>query len=178
MCWKRSSFTATELRDFERELSELKKRSQFLLDENVHPDAFDVLRKHGLNVTSISERRLSGRSDESIWEFARKHDRIIFTSDRDFLNERRFPLVQSPGVVVVPASSEGTEAMVKALFWAIYLVAHHREMWYQTKVEVGADGVFCVLIRRGDTSKIAKVHFWFRDAGPPFVRTDGTQKAS
>jgi predicted nuclease of predicted toxin-antitoxin system len=46
---------------------------------------------------------LGGRSDEEIFAYAWREKRIIWTHDRDFLDDKRFPVHRNPGVLVLPA---------------------------------------------------------------------------
>ena len=58
---------------------------RFHLDENIADAVADGLRRHHIDVTTTHDAGLSGEMDDAHIEFARLHQRIIFTQDRDFL---------------------------------------------------------------------------------------------
>ena len=58
-----------------------------------------------------------GRSDEHLWQEARQKKRLIVTSDRDFLDDHRYPLHQSPGVLYLDAPSFDETIMSFARFF-------------------------------------------------------------
>src|SRR5713226_1922945 len=83
-------------------LRPFKRRSKFLLDENVDPELAIYMRSKGLNARTIVEEGRAGASDEVVFQLARKQRRILLTRDRlDFWNDRRFPLEQTHGIAVL-----------------------------------------------------------------------------
>ncbi|NUM48539.1 MAG: DUF5615 family PIN-like protein [Anaerolineales bacterium] len=55
-----------------------------LADENIHPEVIVYLRESGYDIVSVSERGLSGQSDDAILNIAFQDRRIILTHDSDF----------------------------------------------------------------------------------------------
>jgi predicted nuclease of predicted toxin-antitoxin system len=55
-----------------------------LADENIHPEVISYLRESGYDIASVSERGLSGQSDDAILNIAFQDRRIILTHDSDF----------------------------------------------------------------------------------------------
>src|SRR5262249_40290369 len=70
------------------------------VDENFPSSAVNLLRSMKARVTTAQQAGMTGRSDEDHAAFALKHGCVLLTCDRDFLNERRFPLVHCPAIVV------------------------------------------------------------------------------
>jgi predicted nuclease of predicted toxin-antitoxin system len=72
-----------------------------------------------------------GRSDEHLWQDARQHKRLIVTSDRDFLDDRRYPLHESPGVLYLEAPSfdEMTDVFVRFFVSRGFLDLFYRVGW-------------------------------------------------
>lgn len=59
------------------------------------------------DVLSVQESAsLSRREDSFHYSHARKLKRLLFTLDRDFLNDLKYPLRQSPGVIVIGARQD------------------------------------------------------------------------
>ena len=68
------------------------------------------------DVLSVQQKRkLSNQEDEFHYANARKLNRILFTLDKDFLDDRRFPLRQSPGVYVLNARQDDPDDIYHAV---------------------------------------------------------------
>lgn len=55
-----------------------------LADENIHPGVVDFLKEAGINVVTVREEGLGGKSDLAILRFAARQGRVILTHDNDF----------------------------------------------------------------------------------------------
>jgi predicted nuclease of predicted toxin-antitoxin system len=82
-------------------------------DEGFPPLAVGLLRGMGARVQTTEEAGRRGRSDDDQAAFALKHGFVILTRDRDYLNERRFPLVHCPAVVVCDLGSGSRQELRK-----------------------------------------------------------------
>ena len=58
--------------------------SYLLTDENIQSEIVDFLRKNKFDVVDIKELNLNGKSDDFIFKYANKKQRIIVTHDSDF----------------------------------------------------------------------------------------------
>ncbi|MCA9151108.1 MAG: DUF5615 family PIN-like protein [Planctomycetales bacterium] len=58
---------------------------RFHLDESMPNAVADGLRRRGIDVTTSSEARLLGTSDDEQLAFAKREDRVLITRDQDFL---------------------------------------------------------------------------------------------
>jgi predicted nuclease of predicted toxin-antitoxin system len=92
-----------------------KAKPRFYADENFPPRAIQALKKMGANVLTVADSGLAGHSDEDHAAYALKNGYILVTCDRDYLNERRFPLNQSPALFVFDIAS-GTEREIRNSF--------------------------------------------------------------
>ncbi len=98
--WKHyREITADEIREFKRQWS---KKARFLVDECLGIEAAKVLTAFGWNALFVEDAHLANHSDEDIFAYAWRSDRIILTHDGDFLDDRRFPLNRNPGVIILP----------------------------------------------------------------------------
>ena len=89
------------------------KKARFLIDKNVDREVADALRRLRWNVHHAEESELGTHEDEDIYAFARSERRVLLTHDLDFLDDRRFPLRLSPGVIVLPGGSGERGAMIR-----------------------------------------------------------------
>jgi len=78
------------------------------VDANVPAGVVGYMRRRlGWDVFFVMEHEdLRRAADETHYQLSRRLHRILITMDRDFLDERRFPLDQCGGVVVVHAPDE------------------------------------------------------------------------
>lgn len=59
---------------------------RFHLDEHVDPTVAAGLRRRGVDVSTTAERNLIGVDDEIHWQLVVSEQRVLVTSDSDFLN--------------------------------------------------------------------------------------------
>ena len=78
------------------------------VDANVPAGVVGYMRRRlGWDVFFVMEHEdLRRAADETHYQMSRQLHRILITMDHDFLDERRFPLDQSGGVIVVHAPDE------------------------------------------------------------------------
>src|SRR6516165_10695680 len=73
-----------------------KAKARFLADENFPEPAVKLLREMGGKVQTTDAAGLKRHPDENHIAYALRKGLVFVTCDRDFLNERRFPLVHCP----------------------------------------------------------------------------------
>jgi predicted nuclease of predicted toxin-antitoxin system len=74
---------------------------KFKLDENFDVRLIPLLAEGGHEADSVPAERLSGSSDEVIYEVCRATGQTLITLDMDFANPFRFPPGPLEGIVVV-----------------------------------------------------------------------------
>ncbi|MGO8837545.1 MAG: DUF5615 family PIN-like protein [Limisphaerales bacterium] len=90
-------------------------KPRFYADENFTTLATHVLRQMGADVLTVQEARLAGHPDENHAAYALRLGRILITCDRDYLNERRFPLIHCPAIIVCDFGA-GAVAEIRSTF--------------------------------------------------------------
>jgi hypothetical protein len=85
-----------QVRDYQRR----KAKVSFYTDENFPSIATQLLRKMRARVTTAQDIGLKRHPDENHAAFALKHGLVLLTCDRDYLDERRFPLIHCPAIAV------------------------------------------------------------------------------
>jgi predicted nuclease of predicted toxin-antitoxin system len=75
-------------------------RARFYADENFPSLAIRWLKARKLDVVSAAELGRCGHPDEAHVSEALRLRRILLTCDRDFLDDRRFPIIHCPALVV------------------------------------------------------------------------------
>jgi hypothetical protein len=89
-------------------------RIRFHLDEHVDHDSARGLRNRAIEVTTATEAALLGASDELHLEFAVREQRVIFTSDADFLRLAQAGAVHH-GIVYSPPQKRSVAYLIRAL---------------------------------------------------------------
>jgi predicted nuclease of predicted toxin-antitoxin system len=87
----------------------LKARRKWRLyaDNNIEKEILEYLRKEGFDVLAVGEHsQLKNQEDEFHYQKARQYDRYLLTHDHDYWDDKRFPLWQSPGVIILPKNEE------------------------------------------------------------------------
>jgi hypothetical protein len=60
------------------------------------------MRGRGWDVVAVAESPdLTGKDDHTVYRLAADSDRLLVTADKDFDNDRRFPLLKGPGVLLL-----------------------------------------------------------------------------
>jgi len=77
-----------------------KAKPRFYADENFPSIATTILRRRGADVPTVQKYRREGHPDENHAAEALRLVRVLITCDRDYLDERRFPLIHCPAIVV------------------------------------------------------------------------------
>ncbi len=90
---------------------------RWLTDENVPRQIIRLLRERGFDVADIRERGLEGSKDPQVIELARRENRVLVTTDKDFSNIILYPPNTHRGSVVLRMSKPRGVALT-ALFEA------------------------------------------------------------
>lgn len=104
------------------EFSKRRRRPRFYADENFPRTAENLLKESKLSVLTAREAGTLQHSDESHIALARRERRILLTQDRDFLNERKFPLIACPTIVVLHFATGSRSDIVAAFQCLNYIL--------------------------------------------------------
>ena len=95
-----------------------KAKPRFYADENFPAQAAQILRDMGGRVLTANEARLTKHPDENHAAFALRHKYVLLTCDHDYLNDRRFPLIHCPAIVVFDFGN-GSDDEMRSAFTAV-----------------------------------------------------------
>jgi predicted nuclease of predicted toxin-antitoxin system len=87
---------------------------KFLIDENMPRSTTEALKKIGYESMDVRDCKLSGKSDEEVFNFARKEKAVIVTADRGFGNILRFPLGSHNGIIIANFPNEMSTTLMNS----------------------------------------------------------------
>lgn len=158
MTWKKlSPVTDKQMQNFRR----LKKKTCFLVDESLGDAVALLLREDGWNAEFVRTAGLGGRSDEDVFAYAWKKNRVLLTHDHDFLDDRRFPPHRNPGVIVLPGASGTREGLAAALRRVVLIIGPNRKAFLRFKIEITQDGIWNIksMVRVSDEIRHWRIFF-------------------
>jgi predicted nuclease of predicted toxin-antitoxin system len=91
-----------------------KAKARFYADENFPAPAIEVLRQTGARVATVQQVGRRRHPDENHAAYALKHGYVLLTCDRDYLDDRRFPLIHCPTIVVFNFGNGSVEEIRQA----------------------------------------------------------------
>jgi len=85
-----------------------RKKWRLYADNNIEREIVEHLLGERFDVLAVgADPQLRHQEDEFHYQKARQLDRYLLTHDEDFWDDRRFPLRESPGVIIIPGNEEG-----------------------------------------------------------------------
>ncbi len=126
--------TIPKTEDFKKFSLKIKKRSKFLVDENLGYLVNQVLNELGWNSKFVAEVGLNGRADNEVFQYAYRKKRIILTHDEDFLNNRNFPYYNNPGVIILPGAKGSSSVLERAIADMIITIAPFYDVYHKAKI--------------------------------------------
>src|ERR1700691_291821 len=133
------------LRDFDAIMSSRRKVRAYF-DANVPSAVASRVRATlGWDVLCVQDHpKMTSQDDEFHYAASRKLNRLLFTLDKDFLNDHRFRLHESPGVFVLQARQDDPDDIYSAILVASReLTEAYRkvpEFYSRTKVFLTLEG--------------------------------------
>ncbi|SRR5216683_670690 len=89
-------------------------KARFYADEDFPPQAVHLVREMGAKVQTNREAGLGGHDDGDQIAYALRNGLILLTCDRDYLDERRFPIIHCPAIFVFDFGSGSVREMKQA----------------------------------------------------------------
>jgi predicted nuclease of predicted toxin-antitoxin system len=118
------------------------KKLKLCADANVPREIIAELRRAGIPVVAASEEGLAKRSDEEILAWTKRIGRVLLTLDRDFWDDRKFPLRKSPGIIFIDVKSEKSDDILHAfgLLYGTFASSYSLDWWDEMKVRAKREG--------------------------------------
>ena len=142
---------------------------RFLVDESLDPSLVLALEKLGWKAKSVLDVGLSGRSDEDVLAYAWRKSHMLLTSDKDFLDDRRFPAQRNPGVIILPNAQIDSDSFTTALREALYTIAPLGKSYKGCKIVINSEGAIGITSRNIETGAMEQTRFRTDDRGNTFI---------
>jgi len=115
-------------------------KPRFYADENFPGAAIRMLKRLGADVLTVRDVRRHGHPDKNHTAEALRLGRILITCDRDYLDNRRFPLIHCPALIVCDFGSGTAEDMQRtfACLGGPFTAPQFFDKW--TKIYATRDG--------------------------------------
>lgn len=117
-------------------------------DENIRYGIILALRRQGVNIKHSKEVGLTSRDDQVHFQYAKKTNRWLLTTDNGFLNHGKYPFEQVKGVVIVPDTGEDLVAG-KIMAWLKYELVPSGKGIDNCKIELKENGAVFHFRREG-----------------------------
>ena len=84
---------------------------RFKVDESVHLEIADLLRRRGYDALTVFDQGFRGRSDRDIADLSQSEGRVLISLDLDFSNILMFPPEKYPGLIVLRLRKKSRSAV-------------------------------------------------------------------
>ena len=91
-----------------------KAKARFYADEDFPALAASLLRSFGAKVVTAQELGRRQHPDENHAAYALKHGYVLLTRDRDYLDEKRFPMIHCPTILVFDFGAGSSREILEA----------------------------------------------------------------
>ena len=156
MPWRRLPMTEEEMAEAR---ADLQARVRMLVDESLCPEVAKYLREKGFNAVYAGDVGLTGKSDQDVAAYAWHEGRILWTHDRDFLDDQFLPEHRNPGVVVLPGGDGDQHAVGVGIAVGLRVFGHGPAIWRKTKSIINAGGEMTIRRRHIDTGKMTTTRY-------------------
>lgn len=85
---------------------------RFKIDENLPPDAAELLRRNGHDTDTVLDEALGGSPDSSIAKTCRTEQRILVTLDLDFADILQYPPRDHSGIIVLRPARQDRDTVL------------------------------------------------------------------
>jgi predicted nuclease of predicted toxin-antitoxin system len=84
----------------------------FKVDENLHQEVAELLRRHGHDAVTVYDQKMQGHGDDELAGVCRREKRAILTQDLDFSNILTYPAQDYSGIIVLRLHDQSRPSVV------------------------------------------------------------------
>jgi predicted nuclease of predicted toxin-antitoxin system len=114
------------------------KKIKLIADQNVPQELIDDLKEHGIAIISIREVGFTGHPDEHIREIAKKKNRVLLTTDKDFWDEKKHPIHKCFGMIISEAGPQEYDKLIYSLakLYVNFMKDFSHDLWANVKAYI------------------------------------------
>jgi hypothetical protein len=106
-------------------------------DEGIEKEVVSMIRSRGVNIVSVQERNEQGKSDETHLATASREHRFLLTKDKDFLDDRRFPMKwEGTGIIYLHGSFRAEERYIAAIANLLRYIVPFSQIYQGAKIQL------------------------------------------
>jgi predicted nuclease of predicted toxin-antitoxin system len=140
----------------------LKQKFRLYFDENFPQDVIGAMKtdanwKRKCKILSAYDHGFEKKNDKFHFEYCKKNDLVLVTLDKDFMDDRKYPISNTPGIVrVVAKRNDSTTilANLRSLLSFLSFFPLPRYFMTDSKFEVRSNG--CVIRGRDSMTRAIK----------------------
>jgi len=132
------------------ELQGVERIVQFYADHNVDYSIVEALRIKKYDVETARDIGAEKQHDEFHFRRAFRSKRVLLTLDRDFLDNRRFPLSQTHGIIVLNVDTSSIPKLARAVEVVYVILGGLAGLLKEKKVIVNSDRTITLIGRAVD----------------------------
>lgn len=123
------------------------KKLRLLSDSQVPKPVIEEIRQAKISIEEL-ENKMKERSDEDILEFANKKGYVLLTLDKDFWDDRKFPLHKVKGIIYVSVNPNNHFRILRAfgLVYGCFAKEYPFDWWHEMKIKT-TDSEFVIKMR-------------------------------
>jgi predicted nuclease of predicted toxin-antitoxin system len=166
MGWVPIQFDRPTRKEAKRLLGEVR----FYIDHDVDNVVVEILRWLKYDVETAKDVGAEAQRDEWHFGHAFRTKRVLLTKDKDYLDDERFPLSQTRGVIILNIDTANPEEIARSLEVIDVVLSKLRHTLEQAKVILNSDYTLTIIHRvpTGEAFDVQKTRYR--------VRPDGTDK--
>ena len=139
--------------------ADLQAKVRMLVDESLGPEVAKYLRENGFNAVYAGDVGLAGKSNQDVAAYAWCDGRLLWTHDRDFLDDQFLPEHRNPRVVVLSGGDGDQHAMTVGIAVGLRVFGYGPVIWQKTKSIINAGGEMTIRRRHIDTGKMTNTRY-------------------
>jgi predicted nuclease of predicted toxin-antitoxin system len=129
--------------DFKLGIEKKAQKIKLCADANIPKSLVDNIKEMGIPVITVYDAGIETHSDSNVMTWVRKSKRVLITMDDDFWDDKRFPIVNNPGLIFLDFRPSDLSLSIQAFELVYYTFAKFfpSNWWYaHAKVRVMRPG--------------------------------------
>ncbi len=136
-------------------------------DHNVDYSIIEALRMKKYDVESAKDIRADNQPDNFHFRRAFQTKRVLITLDKDFLNNDKFPLHQTRGIIILNVDTSNIAHLARAVEIIYVILGESAKLLKENKVIVNSDRTITLIERvwEENVNLVHKTKYRFDDNG-------------